>query len=162
MLPAGEMEFAGHEVLTPDPATALNFPATHCVHDPPLGPDEPALQMQAELPAVLSEKAGHDVHACDPAASLYVFVGQSVQEPGCPVNPGGQFDRQSDSSSLPAVETESDGHSKHVESAAAPTVVEYLPESQSVHVPGPADVLNFPATHCVHGPPSGPVEPGSH
>ena len=61
---------------------------------------------------------------------------------------------------LPAVESELDGHAMHVESAAAPTDVEYLPETQFVHVSDPAGVLNFPATHCVQVLPSDPVEPG--
>ena len=47
----------------------------------------------------------------------------------------------------------------HVESAAAPTDVEYLPETQFVHVSDPAAVLNFPATHCVHEPPLDPDAP---
>lgn len=71
MLNGEEVEFAGHEVQAPapidveylpeaqlvqapDPATALYFPATHGEHDPPLGPEEPALQVHAaaaELPA---------------------------------------------------------------------------------------------------------------
>jgi hypothetical protein len=76
-------------VHVPSPAAALNFPATHCVHDPPLDPDEPASQVHA----IMAE--------------------------------------------LPASESELDGHAIHVESAAAPTDVEYLPETQSVHVSDP-------------------------
>ena len=38
---------------------------------------------------------------------------------------------------------------------------EYVPARQSVQAPDPATALNFPATHAVHCPPSGPVEPGS-
>lgn len=49
----------------------------------------------------------------------------------------------------------------HVESDAAPTDVEYLPETQLVQAPDPATALYFPVTQAVHGPPSGPVEPGS-
>ena len=45
---------ATQSVHVSDPAAVLNFPATHCVHDPPLDPDEPASQVhavKAELPA---------------------------------------------------------------------------------------------------------------
>jgi len=69
-LPAGESAFMGHCEHTEAPAdaenlpapqllhgaippTALNLPLTHEAHVPPLGPDHPALQLQAfkaELP----------------------------------------------------------------------------------------------------------------
>ena len=80
----------------------LNFPATHCVHNPPLDPVEPALQVQAakdELPAGASEYVGqsehvesavaptaaeylpvlHAVHASDPAAAENLPGPQSLQ-----------------------------------------------------------------------------------
>jgi hypothetical protein len=41
----------------------------------------------------------------------------------------------------------------------AATVAEYLPIGQLLHVNVPVDALYFPATHAVHGPPSGPVKP---
>ena len=34
-----------------------------------------------------------------------------------------------------------------------------MPISQSTHVSDPASSLYFPATHSIHGSPSGPVEP---
>ena len=37
--------------------------------------------------------------------------------------------------------------------------LEYLPAPQSVHAALPAAVLCFPASHAVHVPPSGPVNP---
>ena len=57
---------------------------------------------------------------------------------------------------------ENDGHSQPPEHVIPGGFVscEYLPEMQSVHVPGPADALTFPATHCVHNPPLDPDEPG--
>jgi hypothetical protein len=44
---ADEYLLMSHAAHVSDPAAAENFPATHCVHDPPLGPDDPVLQMQA-------------------------------------------------------------------------------------------------------------------
>jgi len=38
--------------------------------------------------------------------------------------------------------------------------VEYCPARQLVHAASPAAVLNFPASHAVHDPPSTPVYPG--
>ena len=46
----------------------------------------------------------------------------------------------------------------HVLDVVAPTAVEYVPIWQSSHVSDPANSLYFPATHCEHVPPSGPVE----
>jgi len=36
-----------HSVHVPDPASALNFPATHSEQFPPSGPEEPALHVQS-------------------------------------------------------------------------------------------------------------------
>ena len=47
----------------------------------------------------------------------------------------------------------------HVLDATAPTAVEYLPATQSVHAALPVAPLYFPETHRVHVPPSGPDEP---
>jgi len=38
----------------------------------------------------------------------------------------------------------------------------YSPTSHSEHGALPVDVLCFPATHCVHSPPSGPLDPLLH
>ena len=38
----------------------------------------------------------------------------------------------------------------------------YSPTSHSKHGALPVDVLCFPATHCVHSPPSGPLDPLLH
>ena len=86
------------------PAALLYFPARQLTHASPLGPEYPCLHTQPALPAILSESAGHGVQASDPEAPLYVFSGQVVQEPDGPVNPGGQFDWQSVTSSLPAAD----------------------------------------------------------
>ena len=50
----------------------------------------------------------------------------------------------------------------HVLDVVAPTVVEYVPIAQLLHVAGPVIALYFPATHSEHVPPSGPVYPGLH
>ena len=44
----------------------------------------------------------------------------------------------------------------------APTTVEYWPAVQLLHVASPGAILCFPATHFIHGPPSGPVKPAMH
>ncbi len=54
-------------------------------------------------------------------------------------------------------ELEFAGHSIHVVSVVAPTVVEYVPAAQSVHTALPVAILYLPATQEVHGPPLGPV-----
>ena len=47
-------------------------------------------------------------------------------------------------------------------SAEAPGVVEYLPAPQSMHEAAPIPALNFPAPHATHVPPLGPVCPALH
>lgn len=83
------------------------------MHDPPSGPDEPALQMHAAK------------------------------------------------AELPGGESEYVGQVEHVASDVAPIAAEYLPDPQLRHETTPVTALYLPATHCVHVPPSGPVEPAS-
>jgi len=40
-----------------------------------------------------------------------------------------------------------------------PTALEYSPAAQSVHAAFPVSILYVPATHSVHGPQIGPVDP---
>ena len=81
-LPAVPVYFpAVQDVHVAVPGVSENFPATHCVHVPPLGPDEPALQMQAvsnELEAGEYELAGHATHTVAPAVTEYVPAVQFV------------------------------------------------------------------------------------
>ncbi len=82
---------------------------------------------------------------------------------------------------LASAELEDAGQLKHVLSAEAPEVVEYLPAPQPVQVlsaeapgvleylPAPQSMhesaipaLNFPASHATHVPPFGPVWPALH
>ena len=62
---------------------------------------------------------------------------------------------------LPAGESEYVGQVEHVASDVAPIAAEYLPDPQLRHEAAPVTALYLPATHCVHVPPSGPVEPAS-
>jgi hypothetical protein len=91
-LPTGESEYVGHVVhvvapiaaeYVPDPQSrhesapvaTLYLPTTHCVQVPPLGPDEPGLQMQAvedELPAGESEYVGQVEHVVAPITAEYL------------------------------------------------------------------------------------------
>ena len=63
---------------------------------------------------------------------------------------------------LAAAELENAGQLKHVITAEAPVVVEYLPATQSMHEAAPVTALNFPAPHATHVPPFGPVWPALH
>ena len=59
-----------HDAL---PVVALNLPATHCEHGPPLLPVAPALQAQAleaTLAAGESECVGHVMQVPDDAAPM--------------------------------------------------------------------------------------------
>jgi hypothetical protein len=60
---------------------------------------------------------------------------------------------------LPAGELEFDGQSLQIELAEDPTAVEYVPAVQLLQRAEPVDALYLPASHAVHGPPSGPVDP---
>jgi len=60
---------------------------------------------------------------------------------------------------LPTGEMEIVGHLRHVCAAVAPTEIEYVPASHSVHTADPVDGLYLPGTHVVHIPPSCPLEP---
>ena len=122
------------------------------------------------------ELAGHDSHTSDVAPTVleYLPLPQSVQSsepvpilyvpathavhvpPSLPVKPASQM--QSVRSLLAWGASELAGHASHT-SDVAPTVDEYLPLPQSVHVSEPVLILYFPATHAVQVPPSLPVKP---
>jgi len=67
VLCTGELESAGQLLQFASPAEILYLPATHAVHVPPSGPDQPALQVQS---VVLLLAIGE----CE-------FVGQALQLP---------------------------------------------------------------------------------
>ncbi len=121
-LPAVPVYFpAVQDVHVGVPGVPLNFPARHCVHVPPLGPDAPALQMQAvsnELEAGEYELPGHAVQKLATVAPVtveYLPETQSVHNtlPGVPVY-------------FPAVQ---DVH------VAVPGVPVYFPARHSAHGP---------------------------
>lgn len=73
-----------HPVQSALPVYVLYLPATHCVHVPPSGPEEPALQMQfveTPLPANEYEFVGQSPHVSDAAPTVveYFPTPQSVQ-----------------------------------------------------------------------------------
>ncbi len=100
MLGLTEFEFSGHPTHVVEPETAeyvpapqsvhvatpvvpLNLPATHSVHGPPFGPDEPALHVQAisaELEIGEYELEGHTPHTLVVALTAveYLPASQSV------------------------------------------------------------------------------------
>ena len=165
--------------------SGLYLPATHDEHDPPFGPVHPTLQMQwtnAELPGGASEfvlQAWHvdsDVlpeaieylprpqseQTSGPAAALYFPAAHSEQAPPSgPEEPA--LHVQSVKAQLPVCEFEFLGQAKHVETAVAPTAVEYLPCSQRIHASDPAADLYLPATQPIHWLlPPGLVKPALH
>jgi hypothetical protein len=116
------------------PATPLYVPARHLVQGPPLGPDDPALQVQSacsSLAAGALEFGGHVwhtsdvapttieylpskqlVHEASPVATLYVPATHKVHAlPSAPVEPGMQV--QAAKAELPAGESEYDGQVEH-------------------------------------------------
>ena len=57
---------ASHDSHLVSPPVLLYFPAEHFEHEPPLGPVNPALQLQAVKPKLAGtelESAGHSKHA---------------------------------------------------------------------------------------------------
>ena len=100
-LPAGELEFDGQalhvelaedpiaveyvpaaqSLQTAEPVDALYLPASHAVHVPPSGPENPALQVQCvkeALPAGELEFDGQAVQAADPVDALYFPAAHAV------------------------------------------------------------------------------------
>ena len=62
-----------HDVHAALPAVSLYVPAPHSAHEPPSGPEKPALQthaVAAVLPAGDVLEAGHPLQAALPSVSL--------------------------------------------------------------------------------------------
>jgi len=89
------------------------------------------------------ELPGHDWHELNPVLAAYLLVLQSehVLDPVL-------------AEYLPAAQL--------LVQVVAPTIAEYWPAKQLLHVASPNVVLNFPGTHSMHGPPSGPDNPALH
>ena len=164
LLPVGQ---AAHEDTSAAPTVSEYLPATHAVHSD----GETAPEVPEYLPA------GQFLHAMLPDPSLYLpaahiwHIWPILSEPASHTH--------ADTLWLPAAELECVGHVMHSDSAAAPTVLEYLPAAHSVHVDGsvaPAVVeylplaqvlhsaspdapLKVPAAHRVHTPPASREEP---
>ena len=67
-----------------EPAELLNMPASHSIHGPPSGPEEPALQVQAvsmRLPTGELEFDGQVSHVADPGLDLKVPASHDVHVP---------------------------------------------------------------------------------
>jgi hypothetical protein len=163
------------------PVPVLYFPAPQAVHVPPLGPVNPTLQTQlasAGEPTGACVSAGQAWQAlCAVAATVveYVLTLQSVHTllpmnllnlpgthavhvpPSTPLYPvvHMQFVKSVD----PAPEIEFAGQAVQTDSDCAAIEPEYLLSAQLVHAAEPGTVLYFPATHAVHVPPLGPVNP---
>ncbi len=91
---------APQSVHSEDPVSALYFPATHAVHEPPSGPVHPALQVQlvkaalptgelefdrqalhVKLAAVEYVPAPQSVHTTNPVEDLYFPARHAVHVP---------------------------------------------------------------------------------
>jgi len=115
-------------VQAASPVANLYFPATHSVQVPPLGPDQPALHLQA-VETVLctgeSDSDGQLSHAADPRdfSGLNLPTGHCVHSsPSGPVQPA--LHSQSVGSLLASGVFEFVKHAWQT-FAVAPTVVEY-------------------------------------
>jgi len=128
------------------PVAILYFPATHSVQVPPLGPDHPALHLQAVSTVLCtgeSDSDGQLLHAADPRMSnvLNLPTPHSVHvSPSGPVQPA--LHSQAVAMVLCTGELELDGQ---VSQAAAP-----------------GSDLYVPTLHTVQDSPSGPVHPALH
>jgi hypothetical protein len=163
------------------PGAILYCPGRQAAHVPPFGPVYPALHMHAVCKLLAGDEAENDGQArhvaIDVAATApeYVFAPQSVHVPtpdtglyfptthkvqsDGPVPDDPALQVHNAKVPLPDGELEFVGQVLHVVLVVAPDAIEYVPAPQSEHVAAPVDVLYFPATHRLHGPPSGPVDP---
>jgi len=156
-----------------EPVVSFHVPAAHAVQAAPSGPVYPTLQVQAATlglgampptaqatqdvaPDVVEYvPAPQSVHAALPVAVLYLPAIQAVHEPAGPVYPAlHSVEMQAVLLELPPIEVVLAGHARQFVSIVAPTVAEYFPEAQSVHVVLAVVIVYLPATHDEHTPPS--------
>jgi len=129
------------------------FPVAQLVHTlKALAPDTPEY-----VPV------GHGVHTVGevaPTVIEYVPAGQFKHAPEelTPYAPA----RQSAHTLAPSNEYVWAAQAVHTVGEVAPTAIEYVPAGQPVHETLPLSLLNLPAAHAVHAPPSGPVYPMLH
>ena len=144
------------------PASALYFPATHFVHGPPSGPEDPALQVQADVDTLAMGESEFIGHASHLPLSRYCPASQSLEH-GPPLGPlKPLLHTQLFATLLPGGDIEFAEQLKQTPASFAPVEAEYFPLMQSVHGDAPMTALYFPTEHSTHGPPFGPVEPLLH
>jgi len=170
-----------HKVHGAAPVAALNVPAIHPVHVPPLGPVYPELQVQAVIPVLFKGEfefelqlvqvdsaicadsseylpVAQEVHGAAPVGILYVPARHPVHVPPLgPVYP--ELQVQAVIPVLFRGEFEFELQLVQVDSAICADSPEYLPVAQEVHGAAPIGILYVPARHPVHVPPLGPVYP---
>jgi len=118
-----------------------------------------ATHVAAAVAPILTENvpAPQSAHAALPALVLYFPATHKPHAPGSPVLPAAQSNWHAAKAELPAGETPPAPHDVHA--ALAPVTPDHVPAAQSVHVALPLLVLDLPATHAEHTPPSAPVNP---
>jgi len=77
--PDGELEFMRQD-LHVSPGFFVYLSASHGVHKPPSGPENPGLHLQICLSLDDSEFAGHTVQGTFPIWGLNVLAGQALQD----------------------------------------------------------------------------------
>jgi hypothetical protein len=106
---------------------------------------KPALHMVHDGAAVVRveyEFAGQEGHRLLPVTSLYVPPTHATQAP-----PSGPV--------YPVLQVQ-------FRSSALPMRAVFVYAGHAVHGCDPSQSLYVPTVHCEHGPPSGPVNPGTH
>ena len=161
MLAAAELEDAGqlaHVLSAEAPVSAEYLPAM-----------QPVQVLSAEAPGVVeylpAPQSMHELVTVAPVVARYLPAPQSMHEaapvtalnfpaphathvpPFGPVWPA--LHRQLVIAVLAAAELENALQLKHVLSADAPGVVEYLPAPQSMHEAAPVTALNFPSAQLI-------------
>ena len=160
---------AAHSTHDAEPGRSLNVPAAHAKQGPPLGPVNPALQLQLlseKLPAEDEEFGAHTLHTLEPAMGANLPTMHAMHTP-CP-NPSLNFPAahashappsgpvkpamhlHSVTLALPSPETEFDGHAAH----ALPSSIEYVLTEQCTHTLdelAPTTDENLPPAHCTQG-----------
>jgi hypothetical protein len=137
-------EFAGQLVHACDPTALLYVPATHAPHEPPSGPEYPALHLQPVASMhgvhVPPEKNGQLVHGPEPVALFHLATSHAVQTPPSgPVKLALQV--QLVSAVLVLGEVEFAGHARQVAVVVAAGVAEYVAAEQAVHAAEPVTFL---------------------
>ena len=162
----GEYFAAAQSVHAALPVVILYLPVMQAVHEPPSGPVNPTLQVQAaravlglgelellgharqvaaaEAPVVVKYvPAAQSVHAAEPVKLLYFPATQAVHvPPSGPVKP--TLHVQAARAVLGLCELELPGHATQVDSSVAPAVGEYFPAAQFTHA---LATLYVPAAH---------------